>query len=180
MTEPSAAFVPLECIHLQDGVTLATHLQSLMTWWMSNSKAASKMLSRGSGTLLESRNTVRHDCKTDQKDVEETEGASERAEVKEANGAAAARARPHLCVEVQLSGFDRRVAVEESGHQVVVPGAQQLLEFQQDVLVAGEDLESRFTILEFRGIVRVHSDWTLAGVHVRRRGRRWRASRPCR
>lgn len=33
-----------------------------MTWWMSNSKAASKMLSRGSETLLESRNIVMHDC----------------------------------------------------------------------------------------------------------------------
>ncbi len=40
------------------------YLQSLMTWWMSNSKAASKMLSRGSGTLLESRNMVMHDCTT--------------------------------------------------------------------------------------------------------------------
>lgn len=39
-----------------------THLQSLRTWWMSNSKAASKMLSRGSGTLLDSRNMVMQDC----------------------------------------------------------------------------------------------------------------------
>lgn len=46
---------------LKDDAPLASHLQSLMTWWMSNSKAASKMLSRGSGTLLESKNMVRHD-----------------------------------------------------------------------------------------------------------------------
>lgn len=39
------------------------HLQSLRTWWMSNSKAASRMLSRGSGTLLASRNMVMQDCK---------------------------------------------------------------------------------------------------------------------
>lgn len=54
----------LVCIalhELKDEAPLASHLQSLMTWWMSNSKAASKMLSRGSGRLLESKNTVRHD-----------------------------------------------------------------------------------------------------------------------
>lgn len=81
---------PLERNNLKDEVTLATHLQSLMTWWMSNSKAASKMLSRGSGTLLESRNMVRHDCKTNHKEVEELEGASEGGNE---NGAAAVRVR---------------------------------------------------------------------------------------
>lgn len=47
-----------------DGCDPACYLQSLMTWWMSNSKAASRMLSSGSGTLLESRNIVMHDCST--------------------------------------------------------------------------------------------------------------------
>lgn len=58
------ACMSLVCIalhELKDEAPLASHLQSLMTWWMSNSKAASKMLSRGSGRLLESKNTVRHD-----------------------------------------------------------------------------------------------------------------------
>lgn len=98
------------------------------------------MLSRGSGTLLESRNTVRHDCKTNQEEVNELEGASEGGNVNRA----ALLSEAHLCVEVQLSGFDGGVAVEESGDQVVVPGAKQLLEFQQDVLVSGKNLKDRF------------------------------------
>lgn len=47
----------------------------------------------------------------------------------------------HLCVEMQFSGFDRWVAVEQSSYQVVVPGAEQFLEVQQDVLIPGKNLK---------------------------------------
>lgn len=39
-----------------------SYLHSLITWWMSNSKAANKMLSRGSGLLSPPRNMSRLDC----------------------------------------------------------------------------------------------------------------------
>lgn len=126
----------LVCIalhELKDEAPLASHLQSLMTWWMSNSKAASKMLSRGSGRLLESKNTVRHDWKTNHEEVEELSGAvSGRSERSRSSVCEA-----HLRVEMQFSGFDWRVAVEQASYQVVVPGAEQFLEFQQDVLIPG-------------------------------------------
>lgn len=38
------------------------HLHSLITWWISNSKAANKMLSNGSGMLSPPRNMSRLDC----------------------------------------------------------------------------------------------------------------------
>lgn len=126
----------LVCIalhELKDEAPLASDLQSLMTWWMSNSKAASKMLSRGSGRFLESKNTVRHDWKTNHEEVEELSGAvSGRSERSRSSVSEA-----HLRVEMQFSGFDWRVAVEQASYQVVVPGAEQFLEFQQDVLIPG-------------------------------------------
>lgn len=41
---------------------MGSYLHSLITWWMSNSKAAIKMLSRGSGLLSPPRNRSRLDC----------------------------------------------------------------------------------------------------------------------
>lgn len=40
-----------------------THLHSLITWWISNSKAASKMMSKGSGLLSAPRNRSMLDCR---------------------------------------------------------------------------------------------------------------------
>lgn len=46
----------------------------------------------------------------------------------------------YLCVVVQLCGLDSGVGEQQSGDQEVIPGTQQLLVLQENILITNQDL----------------------------------------
>lgn len=89
---------------------------------MSNSKAASKMLSRGSGALLESRNMVIHDCRP--QEHTQLDAADISARLKSCCRIT------YLCIVVQLSGLYSGVTEKQPSDKEVIPGSQQVLVIQ--------------------------------------------------